>query len=319
MDTTISFAKAVKEEISILEINDEAHIKALLSGFIKINSNLLLRSSGWVISIRSENYKSAKLIIKLLKQMYQIEPRVSITEQKRFNNVTETKSIHIEISQKSKLILEDLGIYNEEKGFDILPSYNMKDYELLKVYLRGCFLAGGSVNSPITKYYHLEIATPSNEHANYILKLLKKFSLDPKIITRRSQYVVYIKKSEQIADFLKLMDATMSLLNFEDVRIQRDQENSINRIMNCEISNEKKAMETGNEQAELIRKYKDMYGNKDLDPKIKMIAEIRLANPDANYNELADNFYELTGVRLTKSGIVYRMDKLMKKIKEVKL
>jgi len=314
----LSFTRVVKEEVSSLAFDDVKEAKALLSGFIKINSHLILRNNKWNIEIKSENIKTAKLIISLLDQVYQVKCGVKVSEEKRFKIENRTKVFHIEINDKAKEILKDLEIYNEEDGFNCLPNNIAKDLEAKKFLLTGCFLASGSVNSPKSSNYHLEIATSSEEYAKYLVSVFKKFYIEPKYIARRNLFVVYVKKSESIEDFLRIMRASNSMIEFADVRIQRDMVNSQNRILNCEISNAQKAIEIGNEQADKIRWYKENYGFSKLSNKLKVIAEVRLASPDATYNELVSDLEELHGLVISKPGLAYRMNKLIELINEVK-
>jgi DNA-binding protein WhiA len=202
-----------------------------------------------------------------------------------------------------------------EDGFRALPPLRwISDVEMKKAYLSGAFLASGSVNSPITKNYHLEIAVNNNELAEYILRQWKKFELDGKIIKRRAQHVIYIKKCEQIADFLKILGASSSLMKFEEVRIQRDQYNSITRIVNCEVSNEQRAMEVAMDQIEKINWFKEKVGLDNLDMPLKQLAMLRLEFYESTYNELAVEFENHYGVKISKSGINHRMKKLMETI-----
>ncbi len=314
----ISFTRKVKEEICTLAFENELAKKAMLSGFMKINSTLSIRNTGWVIQIRTENIKIAKLILSIIKDLYDVEPRISISEQKRFRTTSLGKIVHIDILNKAKLILEDLGIYDISSNFNKLPDFITHDIELIKYYLKGCFLASGSVNSPTTKNYHFEIATQNYTIANFIIKLLKKFYIEGKTIDRRNQVIVYVKKSDSISDLLRIFQTMDSLLYFEDTRIQRDQLNSMNRVLNCEVSNEKKAIENGNYQAEAIRWYKDMFSFDDLDGKLKIVAEVRLASPDASYVELCKDCKDLFNLELSKSGFSYRMSKLMKIIEKLR-
>lgn len=315
----ISFTKVVKEEISLFEDRTLEQYKAILSSFIKINSHLVLRSGEWVIVIKSENIKTAKLVLKQLKRIYNVDARVAITEKKKLRVNNDNKIVHIEIDKKAKEILKDLQIYSLEKGFECLPNNDfLGDLEVRKAYVVGAFLASGSVNSPATKNYHLEVAVNDKLYADFLIKLLRKFYLEPKQIIRRNHYVVYLKKSEQIADFLKVISAWQSLLTFEERRIQRDQFNSLNRLYNCEISNEKRAIEIGNKQAEAIRWFRDNIGLEKLDPSLKVVAEVRLNNPEATYIELTNDCKEYYNLQISKPGFSYRMKKLLEEINRIK-
>ena len=104
-------------------------------------------------------------------------------------------------------------------------------------YLRGAFLAGGSVNNPETSSYHLEIFSLYKEHNDAICELMNGFDLNSKTLERRKGYITYLKEAEKITEFLNIIGAHNALLRFEDIRIVRDMRNSVNRLVNCETAN----------------------------------------------------------------------------------
>lgn len=108
-------------------------------------------------------------------------------------------------------------------------------------YLRGAFLAGGSVNNPETSRYHLEIYSTYEDHNEDLCKLMNNyFYLNAKATKRRRGYIVYLKEAAKIGDFLHIVGALNAMLNFEDLRIMRDMRNSVNRLVNCDTANMKK-------------------------------------------------------------------------------
>ncbi|MEA4822381.1 MAG: DNA-binding protein WhiA, partial [Erysipelotrichales bacterium] len=202
----ISFTHEVKNEICLTEERNISSNLALLSAFIKVNGSLLLRDNDWVIQIKTENKKIAKLIFSLTKSIFKSECRIIVSEKKRFKTNGNNKIILLEITNNVKNMLETLQIYNEKIGFTMLPKYEfLQNPDVKRSYIAGTFLASGSVNSPYTSNYHLEVAINSLEHANLLVNQLSKFYINGKIIKRRNQIIVYLKKSEQIADFLRVV------------------------------------------------------------------------------------------------------------------
>ncbi len=308
----ISFTKEVKEEITVRKKENDDLVKALLSSYIKINGNLIVRNNKWIISIKTENKKTARLIYGEIKRLYPVYCKIIVTEKKKLRINEENKIIVIEISDDARTVLNDLHIYSIEEGFRALPPTKwLSDVEMKKAYISGAFLASGSVNSPITKNYHLEIAVGDLSFAEFLLRQWKKFSLEGKITKRRAQYVVYIKKCEQIADFLRILNANKSLMRFEEIRIQRDQYNSLTRIINCEVSNEQRAMEVARDQIKKIKWFDSRLGIKSLELPLQELANLRLKNEEATYSELATLYEEYYGRKISKSGINHRMKKLM--------
>ena len=318
----VSFTSLVKDEVSLLELEEVDHVKALLSGFIKINGSLLVRNGEWVIQIHTENKKTAKLIQKEIKNHFDVTTRIIVTEKRRLRVNKDNTIIIIEISKGARKMLEGLEIISDEQGFETTPSKEiLKDNECRRAYLAGCFLASGSVNSPKTSNYHLEIVVSDQSYANFLVKTLHKFYIEAKTIKRRNNYVVYIKRSEKIADFLRIIGAHRCLMEFENVRIQRDQYNSVNRVYNCDIANDMKSMKTGSEQLEMITYIDKMIGIDNLDENLRELAHIRYENPEASLNEIKDIYEEESGKTISKSGIYHRFQKIMsigEKLKEGK-
>ena len=138
------------------------------------------------------------------------------------------------------------------------------------------------------------------------------------MVTRRSKYIIYLKSSEKIGDFLGLVGATSSYMNFESVRIDRDFINSINRLENCEIANEVKSMNAANQQVADIQYIQSKIGLELLDEKTRNIALLRLDNPELNLNELANEYASKYGAKISKSGLHHRFKKIKEEVNRLK-
>ena len=306
----MSFSIEVKEEIARYEFSNNDEKKALLSSLARINGTMSMGNGGVILEIRSENAKIAKLLFMLIKDLYNVDARILVAKKMKLkkNNV-----YLVQVKNKGLEILEDLEIYKNGK-LDHNPTKDiLKNSNDIRAYIMGSFLASGSVNDPSSKHYHLEITTHSDKHADFLVKMISKFDLQPKIIKRRNVYVVYIKKSEEISDFLRIINATNSVLDFEEERINKDYWNSNNRLNICELSNEVKTIKSANTQLEYIDKIYAHSKEYLLDEKDKKIVNIRKNNPEANLQEIADIFNSLYGTNVSKSGINHRL----RKIKEI--
>ena len=306
----MSFSSNVKEEIVRLDFNNIKDKKALLSSLARINGTVSMNGKNFVLEIRSENAKIAKLLFVLIKDLYNQEPRILVAKKMKLkkNNV-----YLVQVKENGLEILEDLDIYRGGK-FDNNPGKEIvRNHTEMKAYIMGCFLASGSVNDPVSRHYHLEVTTHSEKHAEFIVKLISKFDLNAKIIKRRNVFVVYLKKSEEIADFLRIINANTCVLDFEEERINKDYWNSNNRLNICELSNEVKTIQSANKQLEFIEKIYNNSKEYMLDIKDKQIVDIRRENPEANLQEIADIYNEKYGTNISKSGINHRL----RKIKEI--
>ena len=126
--------------------------------------------------------------------------------------------------------------------------------------------------------------------------MILKFGLNAKIIKRRNRFVVYLKKSEEISDFLRIINSQVGVLEFEEERINKDYWNSNNRLNICEISNEVKTLNSAKEQIDAINKIFESKKEYLLDEKDKQIAKIRLENPEVNLQDLPEKFFKIWSI-----------------------
>lgn len=174
-----------------------------------------------------------------------------------------------------------------------------------KAFVRGIFLATGSVNDP-NKAYHFEIVVHNREMAEAVRQVVNSFSLDAKIVKRKKYYVVYLKEGSMIVDILNVMEAHISLMDMENVRILKDMRNDINRRVNCETANIKKTVNAARRQIDDIEYIERTKGLKYLNDSLRVVAEIRMAEPDANLVELG----EMLDPPVSKSGVNHRLRKI---------
>lgn len=174
-----------------------------------------------------------------------------------------------------------------------------------KAFVRGMFLATGSVNDP-KKAYHFEIVVHNKEIAQAVAEVINSFSLEAKIVKRKKYYVVYLKEGSMIVDILNVMEAHVSLMDMENVRILKDMRNDINRRVNCETANIKKTVNAARRQIEDIEYIEKTKGLKYLNDSLRELAELRLQEPDANLVELG----EMLNPSVSKSGVNHRLRKI---------
>ena len=219
-----SFTKEIKDEVTKIE-NNKLESIAEVNGYLLLNSNII--NNRLVIYV--ENASVARRLFSLIKRIYNINIYLTIRTQKRFT----VKTIYIlEIVDKVDFILKDIDDMKNH-----ILSYS--DEERAS-FIKGCFLASGSINDPSKSKYHLEIFAKEEEVANIINKTLQSFDFSSKVIKREKEYMIYIKAAEDIADFIKLIGAINSLFYYEDIRIYRDHKNMVNRLNNCEQANVEK-------------------------------------------------------------------------------
>lgn len=182
-----------------------------------------------------------------------------------------------------------------------------------KAFVRGMFLAAGSVNDP-NKAYHFEIVVRNREMAEVVQEIINSFSLDAKVVKRKKYYVVYLKEGSMIVDILNVCEAYVSLMDMENVRIIKDMRNDINRRVNCETANIKKTVNAARRQIEDIEYIEKTKGLKYLNASLRQLAELRLEEPDANLSELG----EMLNPPVSKSGVNHRLRKISSIAKDLR-
>lgn len=305
----MTFTTQVKEEITTIT-NTSLEALVELSAFLRYSSQIKKEK----ISITSENAAVARRIYKDIKQNFKVNIKIIVRIQKRFH----IKQIYIlEITENINEILEKLNIVNN--GKKTLPSSYFLDSEEDKIsFVKGAFLASGSINNPSTGGYHLEFTTIQKNEGILIQKLLNEYNITSKITKRNNRYMVYVKASEMISDFIKLMGATNSLFYFEDIRIYRDHKNMVNRLNNCEIANQEKILKTGMKQLEEINYLKEHDLIDLLDDNIKEAIKYREEYPETSLQELADIISKETARKIGKSGINHYFIKVKKLVEQHK-
>lgn len=298
----MSFTSKTKSEITKQKIGKLEQI-SLLSGIIR---NEILDPN---IKIQNENEDVAKMIFNLISQTYHITPKITVRKGYNYNK---NYIYIIEIKEKQNEIKKDLSL---EKN--VPNNYIIDDDNLMRSYLKGVFLAKGSINDPQTSRYHLEILVDNEEYADFINQLLNNYSLNSKILKRETKYMVYIKEAEKIGDFLRLIGTTKALLYYEDIRIYRDHINMTNRLNNCEQANVERTIQSADAQIkdiELIQKY----GLELLSEKERLVAEYRLKYKEASLQELSEIISMETEQKITKPGLHHRFDKIKKLAQKIR-
>ena len=293
----MTFTTRLKEEISKLENND-LEARSILEAFLRYNSVINKN-----ITITLENASVTRFIYKLLKETFDISPKITVRIQKRFR----IKRIYIlEVNEKVNFIINNLNINSD-------PVLDSDEDKI--AYLKGAFLGIGNVSNPKTSGYHLEFILNKECDAIYICEVLNYFKLNAKVIKRGYKYIAYIKMSESISDLIKMFKAINSLFEFEDTRIYRDHKNMVNRLNNCEIANQEKTIKSGLSQLEDIKYLEDNDLFTLLDEKMQLVINYRKKYPESSYQELAEIISLETDYKVGKSGINHHFIKL-RKIKE---
>ena len=288
----MSFSSEVKEELS-RHLGKSRHCQiAELAALIAFDGKVQVSESGCDLFLDSENELLNTKYDLLLKKLF------DFSEEKREKSGREQKKIY-----------ETVKMWDEDHQIPMITE-TVNGLLLLqgcckRAYIRGAFLAGGSISDP-NKSYHFEIVCDSDVMAKQIQRLMCDFSMDAKIVRRKKPYVVYLKEGDQIADILNIMEAHVSLMELENIRILKDMRNTVNRKVNCETANINKTVSAAVKQLEDITYLRDNMGLEKLAEGLREVAYARLSHPDATLKELG----ELLSPPVGKSGVNHRLRKL---------
>lgn len=304
----LSFSSKVKSELSNHFGNARHCCIAEIAAIINICGHIRCLGQKICIKIQTENIYVATKTFTLIKKTFNIESEVLV----RKNNQSNKNHIYmIFIMQKEQAakLLKATGIITLQQEHLTIEN---KIYPLVvnsicckRAYIRGAFLASGSLSNP-EKNYHLEFVCPNYNYSIQLKELINSFQIDAKIVKRKEQYIIYLKEGEQIVDLLNIMEAHIALMNLENVRILKDMRNNVNRIVNCETANLNKTIIASIKQIEDIEYMKKNMDISQLPPSLAEIVQARLQFPDASLKELG----EMMNPPVGKSGVNHRLRKI---------
>ncbi len=297
----MSFTTEIKNEICSNSYSRLENI-CLLSGFFR--NNVFMTSSEVVIV--SENPKVVRKIFSLLKEIFDITPLVKNDKE----NVFKKTYYSIVIDDKLSGFLTSLMVCDNGVMFPSIPDYFLDSEDLKRAYLRGVFLAKGSINDPKKSRYHMEFLVDRMDEAYFLVELLSYFDISSKVIPRDKGYMTYVKEAEKIGDFLRIVSANNAILYYEDIRIYRDHKNMTNRLNNCEQANVDKIIDASRKQFLDINLIKDKIGLDGVSLKLRDAIVYREKYPEVSLLELSNIMSVETGKSISKSGLSHRFRKI---------
>ncbi|MBR4953074.1 MAG: DNA-binding protein WhiA [Oscillospiraceae bacterium] len=173
-------------------------------------------------------------------------------------------------------------------------------------FIRGAFLAGGSITDP-EKRCHLELVTAHMNVSREIFSILLEMGFAPKDTARAGHFVTYFKNSEAIEDFFTTIGAPASAMEMMNAKVEKDMRNAINRRVNCDSANADRIVSAAQGQLDKIRELDHEIGLDNLPRDLQEVAFLRIANPEASLSDLA----MLSDPPVSKSCINHRLRKLM--------
>jgi DNA-binding protein WhiA len=294
----MSFAQSVKQEIlqTALEPCEEV---AFLSALFGINGQLKNNE----LVLKSVSMGLIQRIVEMIKKRYNINVRVQENQEL---NLNKRKYYHAYID-KPEAIIYELGLFESESYGARIDEVIVQSRCAQIGFLKGAFLASGSLNSPKSASYHLEITTHQDMYNQDLNAIFEVLGVKTKTLKKRNhQYINYIKESEKIADFLRLIETNQALFEFEDERIKRDFNNSITRVMNIEIANQNKILKAADKQLENIAILENLSDTNSLPEGLQEAISLRKSYPELSLIELTFKANETLNKTISKSGLNHR-------------
>lgn len=300
----MSFTSEIKKELILIE-EETCCLEAELAAIIRMNGVLSTISPHTMLDIQTESAAIARRIFTILKKVFNgpVELLVRKKMKLKKNNI-----YIVRIKKGVEILLDTLGVDYEQDGFEPADlQMSLSKNCCRRAYLRGTFIARGSINNPETSSYHLEIFNLDQDHNHELCYVLNMYELNAKELQRRNGYIIYMKEAEKITEFLRIIGASNALFKFEDARILRGMRNSVNRIVNCETANMNKTISASVRQVESIKYIKETTGLDVLPDRLREIAETRIHYPEVTLKELGEL---LPSGKLSKSGVNHRLKKI---------
>jgi DNA-binding protein WhiA len=297
----MSFALAAKEEIVSREDISQDEKKMFLSGFIKYNGELMFLNQRFGLKLSSISDVIIRKIESFLKEIYKGRIEISVIQSKTLKR---NKVYTLFLIDDVRELLSELKVFDWDTSQKVvvLENHVLENHKLLWNYIAGIFVACGSANDPLTSNYHLELQLKDKDSAEYFQKVLNENKFSFKQIVKREKYVCYIKKSNEVSDFLVRIHATNCALKFEVTRTEREMQNQVNRFLNIELHNSQLSIAAAEKQVEMIEYIKSHGMFSELSPKAQILADLRLENPSSSFNELVELMTE-NGISISKPGV----------------
>lgn len=297
-ETKISFSMEVKNEL-VKNIPSQRHCK-IAELAVLISSNGVIRDNS--LLFKSDNEKIAQKYFTLLKKTFNI--CADAFENKGFF------AVEVKNQKDIVIILQAVKILNarlEPQNYSgIVSDVLIKNECCRRSFVKTAFLCFGTISNP-EKGAHLEFVCGSEAAAKQMIDVLASMEINAKLSIRQNRhYVVYVKDREEVGDFLRIAEANVATMKFEEMMIRREIANTENRRINCECANGQKIIETAQKQINDILYLNECIGLENLSDTLKSVAEARLENPDVGLKELG----ELMKPPLGKSGVSHRLRKI---------
>lgn len=305
----MSYSSSAKDELTRLRLKGDAQRRALICAMTGAIGSVTIGRGALGVRCVTESLAAARSFAQLAAAVYNVDASIAVNQHQRLN----ARNVAVTLSGPGcRELLRDAGVLAPDGALvadGAPPAQLMQGDDTARVYLRGLFLACGSVANP-RKTYHLELVCRSEALASAATGLMERYGIRGRSVERSGAFVVYVKDSEQISAFLALIGASGAILELESAMVIKDVRNRANRVSNCEVGNMGKTAQAAARQIVAIESMRSDGRLRRLPPALYEAAELRLNYPEASLSELA----EMAGV--SRSVINRRLIRIEEAAKE---
>ncbi len=311
----MSFSSDLKEELSkISNLNKKDEVKYELIGYLISKNASVVKNNVRYATVSEYNInRFSKLLRNLdIDNNIEFDGKSFIITFKVKNLIEEVEVVENQLEIKSNVDFEDIKTISSGQSEKLVQN-DINNNKLIfiendnckRAIVRGAFLGAGSINNP-SRTYHLEINLSTKNNMEFLDEILKQCNIRCKKLENNNS--IYLKDGEEISAIIALFGASSSVLKFEDIRVQKEMNGKVNRIVNCQSANLNKTLNASVEQIDAIRRLQQSNKFNNLDDNLKEIALLRLEYPDMSLVELGKKLKEPLG----KSGVNYRLKRIIK-------
>ena len=310
----MSFSSDLKEELSkIGNLNKKDEVKYELIGYLISKNASVVKNN---VRYATESEYNINRFSKLLRNLeidnnIEFDGKSFIITFKVKNLIEEVEVVENQLEIKSNVDFDDIKTISSGQSEKLVQNdinnklIVIENDNCKRAIVRGAFLGAGSINNP-SRTYHLEINLSTKNNMEFLDEILKQCNIRCKKLENNNS--IYLKDGEEISSIIALFGASSSVLKFEDIRVQKEMNGKVNRIVNCQSANLNKTLNASVEQIDAIRRLQQSNKFNNLDDNLKEIALLRLEYPDMSLVELGKKLKEPLG----KSGVNYRLKRIIK-------
>ncbi len=295
----------IKDELAHLKPRKKCDRLAELSALVRMTGSIHLKRDGLDLTMSSASPAVARKTLLLLKSLFDIDTGLA-TEPPSAGQPKPVYVINVPAQAGLIYTLKKSWILDEDSRLlRGVPFQILKDKCCQAAYMRGVFLAAGSISAS-EHGYHLEMATANETMAEDLLTLIEELGFPGRLNERKKDFAVYLTDAGSVVDFLALIGAHAGVLELENIRIFKALKSEVNRVVNAEAANLKKTVTAGVAQISDIKSIDKKIGLDGLPPALRDVARARLKQPSASIAELGRSFRP----PLSKSAVNHRLRRL---------